>query len=167
MSVHHEDRGPRASQRPVGRTAMLLIGFLAGLAVATIVGVVLLGMRMTTVGDADEVIGGPTTTATESTPAQDADEVEESATGTQSASGTRTAGGSGTTTAGGDVPEACVRSAEYNLTIDESLDQLALGARDEDARTIQEALDAIQGAREATDGSAQECLDLASGSGTQ
>lgn len=145
---------------------MLLMGFLAGLVVATVVGVVLLGMRMTTVGDADEVIGSPTATASEpATESQSTDAAEtESPTGTSTAGGTQTAG-TETGPSGGDVPEACVRSAEYNLEIDESLDQLAVGARDEDARTIQEALDAIQGAREAGEGSAEECLDLASGSG--
>lgn len=126
---------------------MLLIGFLAGLVVATIVGVALLGMRMTTVGDAEEVLQTPTptttATASESPTSPDPD------------------------ASGGDVPDPCVESAEYNLAIDESLDQLAVGARDEDARTIQEALDAIQRARADAEGSAQECLDLANGSSTQ
>ena len=126
---------------------MLLIGFLAGLVVATIVGVALLGMRVTTVGDAEEVLQTPTPTTT--------------------GSATESPTGPGPDASGGDVPDPCVRSAEYNLAIDESLDQLAVGARDEDARTIQEALDAIQGARADAEGSAQECLDLANGTGTQ
>lgn len=117
---------------------MLITGILVGAVLATAVGVGLLGMRLSTVGDAEAVIEAPTETVTH--------EPETTQTATSN---------------NANVPDPCVASAEYNITIDEQIDELALGARDEDARTIQEALDAIQGAREDADGAAQECLDLA------
>lgn len=143
-----DDRPPPTapSRRPAGRIAMLITGFLIGAVLVTVVGVVLLGMRLVSVGAAEEVIEAPTPTAT-STP---------TSTPTQPAA----------TQAEGEVPEPCVRSAEYNITIDESLDQLAAGARDEDAKTLQEALDTIQGARIEAEGAAQACLALSGLSGT-
>lgn len=136
MTVREQGR------RPAGRFAMLLAGFLVGVVLATGVAVLLLGLRLATVGAAEEVIEAPTATATP-TPSE-----------------------TSTTPTGAAVPEPCVRSAEYNITVDESLDELAVGARDEDARTIQEALNDIQGARDAAEGAAQECLDLSSQSST-
>lgn len=139
MTARPAQPPPPPSPRPAGRIAMLITGILLGAVLATAVGVVFLGIGFATVGEAEEVIEAPETTSSP----------EPSAAQTESG------------TASGDVPEPCVRSAEYNVAIDEQIDQLAVGARDEDARTVQEALDAIQGAREDADGAAQECLDLA------
>lgn len=58
----------------------------------------------------------------------------------------------------GDVSDACVRSAEYNLEADEAVDELAEGAESQDARAVEEALDRLQQAREVADGAAEECL---------
>lgn len=146
MSARPQQQPPPAPRpRPAGRIAMLITGILVGAVLATAVGVLALGLGFATVGDAEEVIEAPETTTS----------AEPTETETQTEAQTQTE------TAAGDVPEPCVRSAEYNITLDEQVDQLAVGARDEDARTIQEALDAIQAAREDSDGAAQECLDLA------
>ena len=148
MTVREQGPGPLPERsRPTGRFVMLLTGLIIGIVLAMGVGVVLLGLRLATVGAAEEIIEAPTPTATATATTAAPEETSRAA-------------------AGGDVPEPCVRSAEYNIAIDESLDELAVGARDEDARAIQEALDAIQDARAAADGAAEECLELSSRSGT-
>lgn len=148
MRVREQGPGPLPERsRPTGRFVMLLTGLIIGIVLATGVGVVLLGLRLATVGAAEEIIEAPTPTATATATTAAPEETS-------------------TAAAGGDVPEPCVRSAEYNIAVDESLDELAVGARDEDARAIQEALDAIQDARATADGAAEECLELSSRNGT-
>lgn len=61
----------------------------------------------------------------------------------------------------GDVPSSCVRSAEFNQTFTEALDEMALGIRDQDARRLQEALDAVQDAQPGSQDASAECLELA------
>ncbi|MDO5502078.1 MAG: hypothetical protein Q4G67_02780 [Actinomycetia bacterium] len=124
--------------KPAGRTAMFFTGLLLGAVLAAAVGVVLLEMRLASIGSAEEVIGGPTETVTATLEVTASPEDFD-----------------------GEVPDPCVQSAEYNLQIDEQIDALAAGARDENARSMQEALDSIQEAREAGEGAAQDCLDLA------
>ena len=158
--MRDNERYPEPPPKPAGRIAMLLAGLLAGMVIATAVGVVLLGMRIATVGDAAEVIEAPETTSSPTETATDTT-TEPS---TETATGTSTGTSGDTTTSDGGVPDPCVRSAEYNIAVDESLDELAAGARDEDARTVQEVLDDIQTARDEADGAAEECLELA-GSG--
>lgn len=63
--------------------------------------------------------------------------------------------------ASGDVPPSCVRSAEFNQTFTEALDEMALGIRDQDARRLQEALDAVQDAQPGSEEASAECLELA------
>lgn len=167
---------PPRQPRPAGRIAMLIAGILIGAVIATAVGVVLLGMGLATVGDAEEVIEAPESTEspepTDSPDATDGPDAADSPGATDPADTATGAGSTETTgtgtdpaaTGGGAVPEPCVISAEYNVAIDVQVDQLTSGARDEDARTIQEALDAIQTARLDADGAAEECLDLAGSS---
>lgn len=73
-----------------------------------------------------------------------------------SPSPTPTAGGS--TQEPGEVSEACVRSAEYNLVVDEAVEELARGAESQDALALQETLDRLRDARETAAGAAEECL---------
>lgn len=65
------------------------------------------------------------------------------------------------TAAAGDVPRACVEAAEYNQTFTEALDEIAVGVRDQDARRLQEALDAVQDAQPGSEAASQECRELA------
>jgi hypothetical protein len=66
-----------------------------------------------------------------------------------------------TDAATGDVPPACVEAAEYNQTFTEALDEIAVGVRDQDARRLQEALDAVQDAQPGSEAASQECRELA------
>ncbi|HHW84099.1 MAG TPA: hypothetical protein GX743_09880 [Actinomycetales bacterium] len=119
----------------MGPILMLVIGILVGAVAAAIAGITLLGIRLATVGEIENIIHaeeGPTEEPTE--PAAP--------------------------TTPGDVPEVCVRASEYALAVDEGIDDLARGARDEDALTLQLALDEIQTAREEADGAPEECLEL-------
>ncbi|RPF28745.1 hypothetical protein [Georgenia muralis] len=129
-----DDVPPRRRRSPVGA----LLGFLVGVVVTTVVAVVLLGIGVAGVGDAEEAMAPtptPTPTPTaEPTPRQDAS---------------------------GPVPAACLEAAEYNQTLNEALDEIAVGVRDQDARTLQEALDAVQDARPGSEAASQECQDLA------
>ena len=128
------DDVPRRRRRsPVGA----LLGFLVGVVVATVVAVVLLGIGVAGVGDAEEAMG-PTPTPT---PTADPTPREEGASG--------------------PVPAACLEAAEYNQTLNEALDEIAVGVRDQDARTLQEALDAVQDARPGSEAASQECRELA------
>jgi hypothetical protein len=105
--------------------------------VTTLVAVVLLGIGVAGVGDAEEAMA-PTSTPTptaDPTPRQEG--------------------------ASGPVPAACLEAAEYNQTLNEALDEIAVGVRDQDARTLQEALDAVQDARPGSEAASQECQDLA------
>jgi len=110
---------------------MLLIGLLAGVALATAAGIFLLGIGWATPLDAQSVI---------------------------SASPTPSPSPDDTTTEPGEVSEACVRAAEYNVVVDEAVDDLARGAEAQDARALQETLDRLQDARETADGASEECL---------
>ncbi|MHA7861738.1 hypothetical protein ACX1DX_10235 [Tessaracoccus sp. Y36] len=114
---------------------MLLIGLLAGIALAAAAGVVLLGIGWATPLEAQSVI---------------------SASPTPSASPTADA-----STGSVDVSEACVRAAEYNVEVDQAVEDLAKGAESQDARALQEALDRLQDAREVADGASEECLEQA------
>lgn len=70
----------------------------------------------------------------------------------------------------GDVPPACVEAAEYNQTFTEALDEIAIGVRDQDARRLQEALDAVQDAQPGSEAASRECRELAGegeGAGTE
>lgn len=112
---------------------MLLIGLLAGIALAAAAGVFLLGIGWATPLDAQSVISASATPS--ESPTED-----------------------GTTTETGDVSEACVRAAEYGIEVDEGVDDLARGAEAQDARVLQETLDDLQDARERADGASEECL---------
>lgn len=128
-----DDVPPRRRRSPVGA----LLGFLVGVVVTTVVAVVLLGIGVAGVGDAEEAMAPtPTPTPTaDPTPRQEG--------------------------ASGPVPAACLEAAEYNQTLNEALDEIAVGVRDQDARTLQEALDAVQDARPGSEAASQECQDLA------
>ncbi len=112
---------------------MLLIGLLAGIVLAAAAGVFLLGIRWATPMEALSVISASPS-------------VSPSPTADDSTAGT------------GDVSPACVRAAEYNLVVDEALEELATGAESQDARALQETLDRLQEARETADGASEECL---------
>lgn len=115
---------------------MFLIGLLSGIVVAAAVGVFLLGIGWATVGEVDEILeSSATPTPTEAV----------------------------ASLSPGDVPDSCVRASEYSLAVDEGLDDIATGLRDEDALTLQEALDSVQNARDTADGAAEECLAIAEG----
>lgn len=130
-------QGPSRRRGPVG----ILIAFLAGVVLTAVAGVALLGFGIATVGDAEE--------------AMDAD-VTAAAGATATAAPTATEAPSAS-----EVPESCVRASEHSLALSEALDQIAVGVRDQDARTVQEALDAVQDAEAEADGGAEQCLDLA------
>ncbi|MHA6513346.1 hypothetical protein [Tessaracoccus sp. Z1128] len=112
---------------------MLLIGLLAGIALAAAGGVFLLGIGWATPLEAQSVISASPSPSPSPTP----DDV---------------------TTQPGDVSEACVRAAEYNAVVDDAVDDLARGAEAQDARALQETLDRLQDARETADGASEECL---------
>lgn len=78
-----------------------------------------------------------------------------------SASAEAPSDGTDGTTATGDVPPSCVEAAEYNQTFTEALDEIAVGVRDQDARRLQEALDAVQDAQPGSEAASQECRELA------
>lgn len=126
-----EGRGGRAR-----RTGTLLLGFLLGTLLTGVLAVALLWSGVidsSTVGaPADAEASPPTSPAPTTTPA-----------------------------ASGDVPAACVKAAEFNQAFTEALDEIALGVRDQDARQLQEALDAVQDAQPGSEAAAEECLELA------
>lgn len=132
-----DDRGPRRRRTSKGA---VLLAFLLGVALTGLLTVVLLGVGVATVSDAEEAL--------EATP---------------SASPTPTPTPGSGDVATGDVPRACVESAEYNQVFTEALDDIAVGIRDQDARTVQEALDAVQDATPGSEAASQECLELAEG----
>lgn len=61
----------------------------------------------------------------------------------------------------GDVPAPCLRAAEDNERLTEAIDELALGARDQDARRMQEALDAVQDVKAGSQDASAQCRRLA------
>lgn len=133
MTIGEHRSTTRRRGSSLGGAVMLLIGLLAGIALAAAAGVVLLGIGWATPMKAQPVIGA-----------------------SPSPSPTPTAGGS--TQEPGEVSEACVRSAEYNLVVDEAVEELARGAESQDALALQETLDRLQDARETAAGAAEECL---------
>jgi len=129
--------------------ASLLIAFLTGVILTTIAGVALLGFGIATVGDAEEALDVETT----ATPTADS---------TTTADPTATADATEAPAASpGDVPDPCVRASRHSLALSEAFDEIAVGVRDQDARTVQEALDAVQDAEAESEGGAEQCLDLA------
>lgn len=126
---------PSATRRGggFGGVVTLLIGLVVGIALAAAAGVFLLGIGWATPLKAQSVI---------------------SASPTPSAAPTADSTSAGT----GDVSDACVRAAEYNLVVDEGLEELARGAEAQDALALQETLDRLQEAREVADGASEECL---------
>ena len=117
-----------------GGGVMLLIGLLAGVALTTAAGVFLLGIGWATPIQALPVIStAPSPTVSVSVSVSEPP-------------------------ASGEVPDSCVRSAEYNLEVDEALDDLAKGAEAQDARLLQETLDRLQDARDTAEGASEKCL---------
>ena len=112
---------------------MLLIGLLAGIALAAAAGIFLLGIGWATPLEAQSVLSA-SPTPSDSPTAADADADT------------------------GEVSEACVRAAEYNLVVDAGVEELARGAEAQDARALQETLDELQDAGEIADGASEECL---------
>lgn len=118
----------------LGRGVMLLIGLLAGVALAAAAGVFLLGIGWALPEQARVIL-------------------HPSASATPAASASATPA-----TTSGTVPEPCVRSAQANLEIDRGIDDLSRGTQAQDAKAIQEALDRLQDARDRARGAADECL---------
>jgi len=133
MTVGEHRSAQRGGGSSFGGGVMLLIGLVAGVALAAAAGVFLLGIGWATPLEAQSVISASPTPS----PSPTADD---------------------TATESGGVSEACVRAAEYNVVVDEAVDDLARGAEAQDARALQETLDRLQDARETADGASEECL---------
>lgn len=149
-------REARRQRRPV---VSIVLAFLAGVVLTTLGAVALLGLGIATVGDAEDAMDAtpsPAATSTEDRSAEATGETPE-ATAAEDATSSPGSGSDGD----GDVPEPCVRAAEYNQTLNEAIDEMALGARDQDARSLQESLDAVQDARPEGESASDECLELA------
>ena len=133
MSVGEHRSAPRRGGSSLSGGVMLPIGLLAGIALAAAAGVFLLGIGRATPLKAQSVISeSPTPSAS---PTADP-----------------------TTTSSGDVSEACIRAAEYNIVVDQGVEDLARGAEEQDALILQETLDRLQEEREKADGASEECL---------
>ena len=65
--------------------------------------------------------------------------------------------------AAGDVPASCLQAAEYNDTVNASLDEIAVAVADQEARRLAEALDAVQDGRPEGEAASAECQRLAGG----
>ena len=135
MTVGEHRNAPSAGGRSLSGGVMLLIGLLAGVALAAAAGIFLLGIGWATPLDAQSLISASPTPSPSPSPSAD-----------------------DTTTEPGGVSEACVRAAEYNVVVDEAVDDLARGAEAQDARALQETLDRLQDARETADGASEQCL---------
>lgn len=133
MTVGEHRNVPSGGGSSFGGGVMLLIGLVAGVALAAAAGVFLLGIGWATPLEAQSVISASPTPS----PSPTADDAA---------------------TESGGVSEACVRAAEYNVVVDEAVDDLARGAEAQDARALQETLDRLQDARETADGASEECL---------
>lgn len=116
----------------------LLVAFLLGVLFTAAAAVTLL---MLDVLGSDDATPGAEPTASAEAPSDDVSDEDVSATG--------------------DVPPACVEAAEYNQTFTEAMDEIAVGVRDQDARRLQEALDAVQDAQPGSEAASQECRELA------
>ena len=133
MTVGEHRNVPSGGGSSFGGGVMLLIGLVAGVALAAAAGFFLLGIGWATPLEAQSVISASPTPS----PSPTADD---------------------TATESGGVSEACVRAAEYNVVVDEAVDDLARGAEAQDARALQETLDRLQDARETADGASEQCL---------
>lgn len=128
-----------SSGRQPRRTAMnggvmLIVGILVGVAVAAAAGIQLLGLGVVRPEEAANVIHpSPVATQEPTEPPSPS----------------------------GDVPAECVEAARYAIAVDESVDSLAAGAQAEDARELQEALGAMQDARDDASGAPEACLAAA------
>ncbi len=131
MTVDEQRTAPRRSG--FGGGVMLLIGLLVGIALTVAAGIFLLGIGWASPLEAQPVISASPTPSPSPT-AED------------------------TTTDPGAVSDECVRSAEYNLVVEQAVDELAAGAQAQDARALQETFDKLQDARETANGAAEECL---------
>lgn len=153
---------PAAGRRPTERRrgpASLLIAFLTGVVLTAVAGVALLGFGIATVGDAEEALDAEATTTATAEPTASGDPTPAD---DPTAAGDPTPADGATHSPGtGDVPDSCVRASRHSLALSEALDQIAVGVRDQDARTVQEALDAVQDAEAEADGGAEQCLELA------
>ena len=130
---------PQTARPPRRRTGAVVLAFLLGLLTAAVAGTALLWT-----GALDDVPGMAAPTASPSS--EPTTEPE--------------------TVASGDVPASCVRSAEYNQVVNAALDEIAVGIRDQDARTLEEALGAIQDAQPGSEEDSADCLAAAGQSST-
>lgn len=73
--------------------------------------------------------------------------------------------GSATTAPTGDVPPSCLAAAQYNATVSASLDDVAIGVRDQDALAVEQGLDAIAKIKPDMDAQSEECRALAGDDG--
>lgn len=123
---------PRRSGRRRGRTGPAFVGFFVGALTTVAVGGVLL---MTGVLEGSDALEEPRPSAspTPTTPAG----------------------------ASGDVPPSCLAAAEANEAISGSVDEIALAVVEQDARRLQEALDAVQDLQRDGEAASQECRALA------
>ena len=133
MTVGEHRRDVRRGGSSFSGGVMLLIGLLAGIALAAAAGVFLLGIGWATPLKAQSVISASPTPSPSPTAIDPA-------------------------TGEGDVSAACIRAAEYNLVVDEAVEDLARGAESQDARVLQETLDRLQKARETAEGASEKCL---------
>ncbi|MBX9244453.1 hypothetical protein ICW40_06490 [Actinotalea ferrariae] len=127
-------------RRPLGRARQALrvvVAFLTGVLLTAAAGLVLTSLGV--IGDGDR----PATSARDE-PADGTDDDPDGAAGPT-----------------GDVPRACVRAAEYNETLTEAIDEIALALRDQDARRAAEALDAVQDAQPGSEQASRECREAA------
>lgn len=115
----------------------LLVAFLLGVLFTAAAAVTLLMLDV--LGSDDATPGAAPTPSAEAASADDSDDASTT----------------------GDVPPACVEAAEYNQTFTEAMDEIAIGVRDQDARRLQEALDAVQDAQPGSEAASQECRELA------
>ena len=123
----------------LGRGVMLVIGLLAGIALAAAAGIVLLGLGRVLPNEARDVMYPSTSTSP-----------------SPSASAPPSA-------AKGNVPEPCVRSAQYNIEVDKGIDELAKSAQANDSLAVQKALDSLQDSRDKAKGAAEQCLAISGG----
>jgi hypothetical protein len=70
-------------------------------------------------------------------------------------------GSGGAAAAPGQVPESCLKAAEYNETLSQALDELAVGLRDQDAGQLTETINTLQHADPESQAAAKECQALA------
>lgn len=133
MTVDEQRGAPRRGG--FGGGVMLLIGLLVGIALTAAAGVFLLGIGWATPLEAQPVISASPTPSPSPSPTADDSNAEP-----------------------GAVSDECVRAAEYNLVVEQAVDELAAGAQAQDAKALQETFDKLQDARETADGASEACL---------